>query len=172
MKEPNYQMMFDSAVQAKKYAFDQYRKAIIKEWQFVGVGEDGSMWYLDGWTERQAKLDELRKAFERASIKVEHWRMAKGEVRMMTDQELNIWERQDNVLKVLTSKEFGAWLYRRDKNKQKMGKWIDMDTPTSRYIPRYKCSICGNWANHSNFCPNCGADMRGEEDDRYRTKKN
>ena len=51
---------------------------------------------------------------------------------------------------------------------ERKGKWIDMNTSTTMYMPRYKCSICGNWANHSNYCPNCGsyngADMRGEEE--------
>ena len=27
------------------------------------------------------------------------------------------------------------------------------------YYP--KCSVCGHCANYTNFCPNCGADMRG-----------
>ena len=27
-----------------------------------------------------------------------------------------------------------------------------------------KCSFCGNVANITNFCPNCGADMRGKEE--------
>ena len=47
---------------------------------------------------------------------------------------------------------------------RKKGKWIDLNTSTTMYMPRYKCSICDGWANKSNFCPNCGADMRGEED--------
>lgn len=33
----------------------------------------------------------------------------------MTDKELTIWEHLDSVMRVLTSKEMGAWLYRRDK---------------------------------------------------------
>ena len=33
----------------------------------------------------------------------------------MTDKELTIWEHLDSVIRVLTSKEMGAWLYRRDK---------------------------------------------------------
>lgn len=42
------------------------------------------------------------------------------------------------------------------------GKWIDMNTLTENYYPRYKCSLCGNCANHSNYCPNCGAMMLPE----------
>lgn len=33
----------------------------------------------------------------------------------MTDKELTIWEHLDSVIRVLTCKEMGAWLYRRDK---------------------------------------------------------
>lgn len=45
---------------------------------------------------------------------------------------------------------------------QKTGKWVD-----SGY--GVECSLCGEWYPHAsiarnqlNFCPNCGADMRGE----------
>lgn len=37
----------------------------------------------------------------------------------MTDEELNVWERQPNVCRVLISREMGAWLKRRDENKAK-----------------------------------------------------
>lgn len=47
------------------------------------------------------------------------------------------------------------------------GEWIDSDIPNEKYV----CSNCGGacWyydyegdVAKSNFCPNCGADMRGE----------
>ena len=45
---------------------------------------------------------------------------------------------------------------------RKHGEWIESDFG-------WKCSICGNtsvmWQRTYNFCPNCGADMRGEEDE-------
>ena len=34
----------------------------------------------------------------------------------MTNEELNIWERKQGVIEVLTSREMGAWLHRRDLN--------------------------------------------------------
>ena len=44
---------------------------------------------------------------------------------------------------------------------QKKGKWI--------YNPLmslgYQCSVCGNGVLTYDFCPNCGADMRGGKDD-------
>ncbi len=50
------------------------------------------------------------------------------------------------------------------------GKWIEQeDYNLDTY---YDCSVCGEswctidgtpWDNGMNFCPNCGADMRGEQ---------
>lgn len=53
---------------------------------------------------------------------------------------------------------------------RKPGKWIPQDMNKScgmvstavYYYP--KCSVCGWSANNTNFCPNCGADMRGGEE--------
>lgn len=43
---------------------------------------------------------------------------------------------------------------------RKTGKWV----PFSPKSHLYSCSLCGQWADrHWNYCPNCGADMRGEE---------
>ena len=57
---------------------------------------------------------------------------------------------------------------------RKIGKWYK---PTGmmppEYIGVYACSVCDafamrSWKHHTqvltNFCPNCGADMRGERD--------
>ena len=48
-----------------------------------------------------------------------------------------------------------------DVSENRTGKWIDKDTATERFIPRYRCSLCGGFGDNTNFCPNCGADMRG-----------
>lgn len=37
----------------------------------------------------------------------------------ITEEQLNEWERRPEVIRVLTSKEMGAWLMRRDENKRK-----------------------------------------------------
>ena len=48
---------------------------------------------------------------------------------------------------------------------RKKGKWLD------NYQYGYKCSECGAYLEidcgdaEMNFCPNCGADMRGEQDE-------
>lgn len=50
---------------------------------------------------------------------------------------------------------------------RKTGKWKKVSA--SRYVTSvrryaYKCSECGDiYDLYSNFCPNCGADMRGDK---------
>ena len=52
---------------------------------------------------------------------------------------------------------------------RKKGVWIPqnhnktngMVSTAVYYYP--KCSVCGQYANYTNFCPNCGADMREEK---------
>jgi len=55
---------------------------------------------------------------------------------------------------------------------RKRGDWIPQDhnkrngyaTTTVYYYP--KCSVCGKNGDYTmRYCPNCGADMRGEQDD-------
>ena len=49
---------------------------------------------------------------------------------------------------------------------RKTGKWIPQDNNKTNgmastlvyYYP--KCSVCGHCDNYTNYCPNCGADMR------------
>ena len=41
------------------------------------------------------------------------------------------------------------------------GKWEDVSE--SAVIPSGKCSVCGKYNRITNYCPNCGADMREEQ---------
>ena len=46
------------------------------------------------------------------------------------------------------------------------GKWIEHEW-AEKYggclISNYECSVCGEWVReNSDFCPNCGADMRSK----------
>ena len=53
---------------------------------------------------------------------------------------------------------------------RKKGEWKIM---SDRYGQYYACSVCGYDRSYSytfNFCPNCGADMRGEDNGRYQGK--
>lgn len=53
------------------------------------------------------------------------------------------------------------------------GRWIEKDKYA--FGTFYDCSICGNCIldnGHSwNYCPNCGADMRGSHDEKVREDK-
>lgn len=43
-----------------------------------------------------------------------------------------------------------------------------------RYVIHQKCSICNEeleYKSYPNFCSNCGADMRGERNDLWRSRK-
>lgn len=60
---------------------------------------------------------------------------------------------------------FDAWRplpesYKRSEADRPRGEWIDI---SEWYSPKQKCSICEGIVEGygSNFCPNCGADMRG-----------
>ena len=48
---------------------------------------------------------------------------------------------------------------------QRKGKWIH-PYHYGLALPEHECSVCHEWEyadTESNFCPNCGADMRGDE---------
>ena len=53
------------------------------------------------------------------------------------------------------------------------GRWIEKERYTFGIM--YDCSLCGNRIldnGHSwNYCPNCGADMRGSNDEKVREDK-
>lgn len=63
----------------------------------------------------------------------------------------------------------GLWLYKGpaitawNKREQKKGKWIDDGFKEEWWGEQFTCSICGEtMIGTSNYCHNCGADMREE----------
>lgn len=58
-------------------------------------------------------------------------------------------------------------LYNAGYRKQKEGEWIEKSEDRDEFYEyQYKCSVCGQSSiicdyEHLNFCPNCGAHMRG-----------
>lgn len=47
---------------------------------------------------------------------------------------------------------------------ERTGEWIEHDPKTKRLAKIYECPFCGDEVigEETNFCPNCGADMRGD----------
>lgn len=74
---------------------------------------------------------------------------------------------EDDRIDVLIRKEhrqMADWL-KELKTDRPQGEWIiEIDINNYTYG---RCSICGmrQYAGHLNFCPNCGADMRGKDDE-------
>ena len=54
---------------------------------------------------------------------------------------------QDGVKKVLSERP--------------KGEWIDTGSKEEYWAEEYQCPICGEKDHWHNYCPNCGADMRG-----------
>lgn len=83
----------------------------------------------------------------------------------LSNEELNKWERLPVVVNILTSKEFGSWLLRRDENRDKQ----NSSRPQGKKIKKEHygwvyCSECGSLlGQQDNFCFECGADMRGDK---------
>lgn len=69
-----------------------------------------------------------------------------------------------NGSRLIQSFRVRQWLDHLERNR---GEWLYL------YEDNYKCSICGSWwcciddsqMDEMNYCPNCGSDMRGDEDD-------
>lgn len=81
----------------------------------------------------------------------EFWELNRNEIWKVIDEQPTVEERKK-----------GRWIV-----------WGGMDIPENH--GRHKCSLCGGFApvryekplikeNLSNFCPNCGADMRKENE--------
>ena len=70
-------------------------------------------------------------------------------------------------------REEAIWEFPSAQPERKKGKWIKEDGMANGIVMRVvKCSLCkekagineeGFW-HLSNYCPNCGADMRGEQE--------
>ena len=100
---------------------------------------------MDDLISRQAAIDAIR-----------------GEI------EINGYSHVVDVLEQLPSaqpeRKTGKWIER------KHGYWSFVNDKGERdgWIPSYECSECrsGGWRNPEvmNFCPSCGADMRGESE--------
>ena len=85
-----------------------------------------------------------------------------GTLHLFTDTDLS------KVSRVLVSQNgthYGDLFYA--DGDRKTGKWICIDCTDmeGNGVNSWKCSGCGEiYADFTNFCPNCGADLRGEQE--------
>ena len=94
---------------------------------------------------------------------------------MMNEESLKTWE-QDHI-ELLTSREMGEWLHRRDNrrdmNARPQGEWEESHIFSCGNILwmgmdviEHKCKNCGRWSIKwvrtipDNFCSNCGLPMK------------
>ena len=70
--ERNYQMILDSAITAKKIAYQNYKAMLICWIQSTWIGDDGSMVVLK--SNYAEKLKEAKQVYIHTSIEVEHYR--------------------------------------------------------------------------------------------------
>ena len=86
--------------------------------------------------------------------------------------ECEYWSETNHVCCSYNRKE-ATYLYNAGYRKVERGHWISREEVDvfDSYDLVDACSVCGHcdWdcteSQSFNFCPNCGADMRGEEDD-------
>lgn len=69
------------------------------------------------------------------------------------------WIRKDDVLKLIYDL---SDMTTADVRENVKGEWIRCED--DEWI-HYECSVCGEIIHHEtlNFCPNCGAEMRGDK---------
>lgn len=73
------------------------------------------------------------------------------------DEYVSVFKKSDN-------KDIKGYIEHQPTIEPKRGEWIE------RYINGFgnricMCSKCNFQAERNNFCPNCGADMRGDDDE-------
>ena len=71
---PNYQLMFESAVEALKLAYSEYKDARHDQLRWTFFDNDGNFCILDGFEERQKRIHEAEKEVARLKKEVEELR--------------------------------------------------------------------------------------------------
>lgn len=72
--EPNYEILFRSAVTSSQLFYNEYKKALIGICRNRFINNDGRLSVIAGEEERIKKAEEIKKALEKALIEVEYYR--------------------------------------------------------------------------------------------------
>lgn len=78
--EPNYQLMFESAVGALQIAYFEYKKARTEQLRWTFFDNDGRFCFLDGYKERKERVEKAEKEVARLLKTVEELRERRKEV--------------------------------------------------------------------------------------------
>lgn len=84
---------------------------------------------------------------------------------------LSIWSKTYEVEALRAINELLNQIQTADVRENVKGFWYALEKGNKGYSAGdFKCSICGEpnhtWIPKPNYCPNCGAEMRGEDDER------
>ena len=91
------------------------------------------------------------------------------ELRDASDSEVRYGDTKYHYDKVMKRVEALEMAIKALEQARPKGKWSRPSVVAMPYSFAYECPICRQWGNiqtfEPNYCPNCGADMRGEGDE-------
>ena len=87
--------------------------------------------------------------------------------RAAIDAAIEATDSWDGVCNIGRQKRIENYINKLPSAHPKKGKWIDKGVDNYNFLYHlYTCDQCGSeWLDTPDFCPKCGADMRGEQDE-------
>ena len=87
-------------------------------------------------------------------------------IKILEDERYVIWESASEKTFAMTRNEAFDMAIEALENERPKGHWLDRNGVLTSDLYAVYCSECKNWSEYaSNYCMNCGADMRGESDE-------
>ena len=77
--EPNYKILYDSAVCSLQIAYKEYKKALMDNIKWTWIDDEGKFCVLSGHEERQKKIEDLARKMVIIQDKVNEYRVLKGD---------------------------------------------------------------------------------------------
>ena len=72
--KPNYDILFQSAVNALQIAYQEYKKAVIESLKWTSYDKDGHFCILGDWEARNENVKNIERKIALASAEVEKYR--------------------------------------------------------------------------------------------------